>query len=819
MSSRRRWHVPLLVLGTLLASCSSPGVIGGDPIGGGGGGGGETEVPGGSGGGPAGDGGGAGGGASGCAPSASAFEQGVWSRVLANRCATCHGAGGVAKGTRLVFVAASAPDAMATNLTAAAGMALETKDGQSLLLSKPSGTDHVGGLVVSTESAEYSALADFAGRVRGAPGACEAQACTAGQPGPRLLRRLTRVELDNTLRELFGTTTRYAASLVPDTTVNGFDNSARGLTVTPLLADQLRKVAEEVAVAAAKRPELACATDGPTCARTYLEGGAARVFRRPLTAAEVTRWAAVYQLGRDTAPSGTAAHQSGMELLLSGLLQSPAFLYRAELGVDDGAGGYTLTSYEIASELSYFLWASPPDDELWSLATTDGLRDLTAIEAQARRLIASPRARAGIDRFTAQWLTVDQLAVLPKDLTLYPELTPALRAAMSEELFRRVAAVVQTGGTLSALLTGHSTWVNAGLAQLYGIAPPASPDATGFGEVQAGTGLLGTGAVLTAHARPNGSSPISRGKLVREQLLCQSLPTPPSGVVAQPPAPDPALTTRQRYTQHSADPACNSCHLLVDPLGWGFEHYDGIGRYRATEAGQAIDDTGEILATTATNGPFAGLDALSSRLAASSEVASCFALEWTRFAYGLRENTQTACLTDEIRQRFATGTGALDELLVSLTQTRQFRFRVADGTRAVDDPPDAGPGPGTPDAGPVTPPDAGTIDASDAGTVTPPDAGLPDAGVEDPKLTPEVTTVVTTTNQWQTGYCSTVTVTNPSSHPVVWRVRVTIDGTIYDHWNFTIVSRAGTSYVISGDGFNASVPAGGTAEGGFCANR
>ena len=807
-----RRHTSLLGLVTALAGCSMPGLIGVPDT--------DAGLPG-----PirVTDGGvdagrpGPTGTDSGCAPDTTYFEEQVWSRVLATRCATCHGSGGVANGTRMVFVAASLTGAMEKNLAAATGMALATEEGQPLLLRRPAGTNHVGGLVTPTDSAEYAALADFTGRVRGDPGACQAQSCKPGDPGPRLLRRLSRTEYDNTLKALFGVSASYAPTLVADVVVNGFDNAARALTVSPLLADQLRKAAEEVAATVAAKPELACVGDGATCARAYLQGSGSRVFRRPLSSAEVTRWLAVYQVGRDTAPSTAVAHQSGMELMLSGLLQSPAFLYRSELGLDNSAGGYALTSYEIASELSYFLWASPPDDTLWDLAASDGLRDAAAIATQARRLIASPRARGALDRFTAQWLTVDQLAFMPKDATLYAVLTDQLRAEMREEVARLVASVVQRGGTLSELITAHTTHVNANLAKFYGITAPSSVDASGFGEVTARSGVLGTGAVLTAHARPNGSSPISRGKLVREQLLCQVLPTPPSGVVAQPPAPDASLTTRQRYTEHSSNPACFSCHRLVDPIGWGFEHYDGIGRYRATEGTLAIDDSGEILSTISTDATFRGLDELSSRLAASTEVASCFALEWTRFAYALGENARTSCLTDEVRRAFAGGDGAIDELLVALTQTSQFRFRAMDSVPVTPGTSDAGVGPTTPDAG------GGAIDAgseaADAGG-GPVDAGggPVDAGQwSDPDVTPGVTTVVAKTNEWSSGYCATVTVTNTTGKPIAWRVRVSIEGTIYDHWNLEIASQSGTSYVLTGVSFNASVPAGATAEGGFCA--
>ncbi len=756
-----------------------------------------------------------------CEPDATYFQQQVWNRVIATRCATCHSAGGVAEGSRMVYLAATADNAMQKNLEAAKGMAIATENGQPLLLRRPNGTNHNGGVVITPESAEYQALSAFTARVRGDAGACEATSCNAGDPGPRLLRRLMPSEFDNTLHDIFGISTSYASGLVADAQVNGFDNNAHALVVSTLLADQFRKAAEDVGTQVAALPAYACATDGPTCAKAFLTGTAertaARIFRRPLTSAEVDRWLAVYTVGSQNPISGEAAHQAGMEVLIAGLLQSPAFLYRAELGADDGAGGYALTSYEIATELSYLFWASTPDEELWSAAASDSLKDPATIATQAKRLLASSRARASLDHFTTQWLTVGDLAFTSKDATAYPELTDDIRSAMAEELRRLVATVTLNGGSLSDLITSKKTYVNAALASFYGIDAPTSPDSTGFGEVQARNGLLGTGAVLTVHARPDGSSPITRGRLVREQFLCGVLPTPPSGVVAQPPATTPNETTRQRYAAHSAIPACNSCHRLVDQLGWASEHFDGIGRYRATENAQPIDDSGEILATTSSDGTYSGLDDLSAHLGASSEVASCFALQWARYAYALEENAKSFCLTDGIRSSYAQGTSSISDLLVSLTQTSQFRRRGPDLTSSSSS--------SGADAGSSSSADAGAGSSGDAGTSAA-DAGSgsanggstsADAGT-DTTLTSEVTATVAKTNTWTSGYCATLTISNPSSHAVTWKVAVSIDGTVYSHWNFNIVSQSGTQYTVDGVDFNASVAAGSSVSGGFCVN-
>ena len=731
-----------------------------------------------------------------CPPDEAYFQDRVWRPAIASRCVACHAGTGIGAASSFRLD----PDDMAGNLEVATALALREVGGVPLLLAKPTGAAaHGGGLVLAPGGAEARALESFVAKVRGAPGACDDLiACRAGDPGPRLLRRLSRTELDNTIAALFAIDADYGPGLSPDVVVGGFDNNAHALTVSPLLADQLRQVAEDVAARAVAQPAIvACAADGAACARDFLVERGARVFRRPLTDDELARWLAVYQLGAETA-DGAPPHHAGLELVIAGLLQSPAFLYRSELGEPAAGGRFELTSYEVAAELSYFLWASPPDDELWAAAVADELRDPAAIERHARRMLASPRARAAIDRFTAQWLAIDQLAIVAKDAATYPDLTPGIRAAMGEEARRLVVDVIQTGGTLEDLLTAPYTVANAALAAFYGLPAPAAPGPDGFGRVELGgsprAGLLGLGAVLTTHARANASSPIHRGKLVRERLLCQHLPPPPPGLNAEPPPVDTSSTTRERYAQHARDTACAGCHSLIDPIGFALEHFDGIGRYRADEHGLPIDARGEIVSTDASDGAFTGLAGLSTQLARSPDVRACFTVEWLRWAYGVEEDAQLSCLVDELAERFTAGELAIEELLVALTQTSHFRIRKGEGGGA-------GEGEGEDDGG------AGSGGGGGGGN---------NGGGGNGGGTPGVTVAVVVTSQWGTGYCAAVRVTNTTGAAITgWHTTTTLDGAVYDRWNCEIV-QSGTTATISGA---QTIAAGATIEqAGFCAN-
>jgi len=732
-----------------------------------------------------------------CPPDQAYFESRLWMPVLSSRCVTCHNATGLAASSGFIMDG----DDMAATLDAVVARASAQVDGQPLLLAKPTGAvSHGGGMVIAVDSAEYRALSAFVDRVVGAPGACDdAIACQAGDPGPRLLRRLSRAEYDATIHALFGIASDHGAALTPDTVIDGFDNNARALTVSPLLADQLRGAAEAIAAEVAAQPEIGgCTGDGATCARAFLAGRAARIFRRPLADDEITRWLAVYQVGTETGADGVAPHRAGMELLVGGLLQSPAFLYRSELGVPGADGRYALTSYEIAAELSYLFWGESPDDELWAAAEADELRDPAAIEAHARRMLASPKARAAIDRFTSQWLGTDRLAIVPKDAEVYPQLTPSIRAAMAEEIGRLVVDVTQGGGSLTDLLTAPYTIANPELAAYYGVDAPGAPDASGYGRVDlAGSdrigGLLGTGALLTTHARANSSSPIHRGKFVRERLLCQPLPPPPPGLNAQPPPLDDTSTTRAKYEQHATDAACAGCHGLMDPIGFAFEHFDGIGRFRADEHGLAIDDSGEILETASSDGAFHGLAELSTNLAQSAEVHACFATEWMRWAYGVEDDAEMACLLDELIERFEQGDLVIEELLVAITQTSHFRFRKAAG-------------------------DEGEVGGGDTGGDS--GGGDPgaDAGTGGGGTTGGVTAQVVKTSTWETGYCARVDVTNDGASAVSWQVTTAVDGTIYNHWNCD-VSQSGGQATFRALANDPPLAAGATySAAGFCAN-
>jgi hypothetical protein len=631
-------------------------------------------------------------------------------------------------------------------------------------------------------------------------GTVAAASCQGVQStGPRVLRRLARFEYDNSIQDLLGQDANADEGLAADTVVNGFDDNAQALVVTPLLGDQLYTSAERLAAQAVQ--DLArlapCATANATddCATQIITDFGRRAFRRPLTDTEAARYLGLHQIG-----AKDGGFSAGIQLVLTAMLQSPGFLYRTELGDLSADGSFVLDPYEIATELAYTLTGSTPDDVLLDAAKNNALATPDQLDAQAHRLIASARGQAQLVHFVSEWLELDRLASVPKDAAIFPEFAPEIRQAMAKEAQRFVARVAFEGeGTLAALLTAPLAFVDDGLASFYGVPKPSMPDADGFGAVQAPDperhGVLALGGVLTTFARPDSTSPVLRGKLVRERVLCQPLQPPPPGIIVQPPPVDPTLSVRQRYAAHSAKQPCQSCHRLIDPIGFAFEHFDGVGRYRELDGDHPVDASGQIVDSVSTDAHFDNAAQLTQILGASDEVARCFALQWFRFACGVAENADLSCALEQVQQSFQQSGGKLSELLLSTVRLAHFVRRTAA-------PGDAAATSAAPEPAPASTPVA---EAQDAGAPT----GMAAAQTG-------LVVTVHIDSSWAAGHCDSVSVRNDSGAAVDWSTQLMIDGTLNDHWNSTADGQSGL-VTFTGADWNRTLKPGETAQFGYCA--
>jgi hypothetical protein len=506
--------------------------------------------------------------------------------------------------------------------------------------------------------------------------------CSTPRPGAAPVRRMTRAEYNNTVRDLLGDTTKPAQGFALEEEALGFNNNAANLVTSAALAEKYMLAAEGIAerATAAGSSTLGCdpvAMGNEACAKHFIESFGKRAFRRPLTPDESAMLLAQYTAGITDGDFAT-----GIQMVIETALQSPAFLYRVEMGVAGVAGAAVrLTDWETASRLSYLLWGSMPDEALFTAAEAGKLTAPGDIEAQARRMLDDAKAHDAVENFHEQWLDYDRVANVGKDAATFPDWTAEIGSLMHEETRRFMDdAVFGASGGIDALLTSPATFLNAKLAAFYGV---TGPTGEAFEKVSLDAtqraGVLTLGSLLSINAHSNQTSPVHRGKLVRERFLCANIPPPPPNVMVKAPEPDPNSTTRQRFAQHSADAACKGCHSLMDPVGFGFENYDGMGRYRTMDGALAVDASGELTATDV-DGTFTGVVGLAEKLAGSNDVRKCYETQWFRFAYGRGETDSDACSLSAIDTRVQAAGGSIKELLVALTQTDAFLYRPAGGT-------------------------------------------------------------------------------------------------------------------------------------------
>jgi Arc/MetJ-type ribon-helix-helix transcriptional regulator len=484
---------------------------------------------------------------------------------------------------------------------------------------------------------------------------------------PSALRRLTRFEYAAAVEDVFGITVDVEV-----------DNHAASLGTNDRHVEALLMLAEEVSARIAGNPAGVFALgncDGPSlrCAQTFANTLGSRLFRRPITEAELSRLTAMF--------SGDFSEQGlrqGAELVIAALLQSPSFLYRLDYAaVAHGpAGERPLAAPEIlASRLSFLFWNSVPDRELALAAASGRLANASDVKREARRLWSDARTRRSLWHFHSQWLGLADFGSTEKNLRLFEFWNQELRRDLLLETRHFVNAIAwEEDRRFATLLTAPYTFANPRLQEFYGLASASGEERftrVSFPASAPRAGLLTHGSVLSVHASVEQTSPVARGKFIRERFFCATPPPPPPNIAVSLPALDPRLTTRQRFERHTADTACAGCHRLLDPIGFGFERYDASGHYRATEAGAPIDATG-FLAGTDVDGAFDGAIELSQRLAASEDVRRCFVSHWFRYAFGREAAPEEACSLERLARVFRESDGDLEELVVGLTQLEAF---------------------------------------------------------------------------------------------------------------------------------------------------
>jgi hypothetical protein len=565
--------------------------------------------------------------------------------------------------------------------------------------------------------------------------------CGVGDLPTARMWRLTQSQLRNSLQDLFGFSAVAVESLPADSRLEGFANRAEGLGVPPLLMDHYNTISEEMAAGAVRRSGqlLPCPLDRlgkGSCLRDFLGRFGRRVWRRPLSDAEVGRLSGVYRAVAETTEPG-----NGLRVLIKALLLSPNFLFRSELGAGPGPDGIIrLNDFELAAELSYLLWDSTPDEVLLELAAAGRLREPAVRRAQAARMLASSRRAAPpFASFVRQWLKIEDLPRIRKDRKQFP-MYRELSGDLLEENRRFVDSVAfDPGGDrrLRTLLTAPYAFTNTRTAVLYGVGATVRPAPAvaaaradsepdddqepdegkerreakepkepidkigplglandGQGGARQPTlsaealalratpldpaerrGILTQVAFLSAHAGPETPNLVARGSFVREQLLCGEVPEPPDDFKFDDAKITDDMTAREKFTLHTRNPFCANCHALFDNIGFALESYDAIGRFRRTDKGKPLDTTGTVKVPGRPDLRFTSFVDLMDQLADLPETSDCFSLQYLTYATGRRAADVSACEKKSLARAFAASGYRLDGLMAAVAGSPGFALR------------------------------------------------------------------------------------------------------------------------------------------------
>jgi hypothetical protein len=512
--------------------------------------------------------------------------------------------------------------------------------------------------------------------------ACQEQVDNAGPPPQTVpIRRLTNAEYVASVADLFPGYTLPQLAFVPDPKVLGFVNLSSSQTGSLVRMEQYEAAAFSISQTVAADPTTltgcdAAAQDETSCVGPYLDDFGKRAYRRPLTATE--RDGLLALLARDTE---TIDYPTRLAMVVQAVLMSPKFLFRPEIGdrAHETAQGVPLTSWEVATRLSYFLTGTIPDAELAGAADADLLRSPDDVLKQARRLMTSPRAQTQLVKFHRMWLGTDTVSSLAKEEHAFPDFNPLLAYYMGKETDTFLGKTLfDNRGTYAQLLLSDYTYVNGPLADFYGLPAPGPNDDWKYPvalDPSKRVGLLTQASLLATMAKQDRTDPVRRGKFVLNQILCRNVNPPSPEIVAMFKPLDLSKTAREQFTDHRTNAVCASCHNTLDPLGLPFEHYDGMGRWRDDDRGMAIDATGQILDDAGLVHDFDGIPQMAELLSNIDTGRACYVQEWMRFADGrLTSDTVDKPYIDWLMTHFTRNTAVLD-MVGAMVRSDAFRYR------------------------------------------------------------------------------------------------------------------------------------------------
>jgi hypothetical protein len=519
------------------------------------------------------------------------------------------------------------------------------------------------------------------------PGAGPGARPQAGiDPGRVGIHRLNNTEYNNTVRDLLGTKSRPAETFLAEEGFGSFDNTASALGMTSgqyeaYLGAASDLMTEAMADATERARFMTCAPAAAAdpCARQIIETFGAKIYRRSLAADEVDRAMKVYDADFARAKSGPDAIAQALRAMLA----AANFLYRIEYDANPASTTpHVVSSYEMASRLSYLHWSSMPDAALFDAAKSDKLLDPAVLETTVDRMVADPKSNGFVESFAGQWLGIRKLITHSVTAQVFPTYTSELSDAMMTEGYLWFNEFLSKDRSLSEWFTADFNFVNDVLAQHYGFSTQGMGSQLTRVAVTTDQrqGFLGLASFLTQTSFPSRTSPTLRGEWVLSELLCDPPPPPPPDVPKLDETADPmsmnqapgSINVRARLEAHRAAPACAACHKTLDPIGLGLERYDGIGRYRETyPTGEVIVPDGVLPDGTKFSGPAE----LGTLLGKDPRFTSCVSSKLYTYALGREIEDLDSATVDKLPQTWASRGLTLKNLIKEVVLADAFRFR------------------------------------------------------------------------------------------------------------------------------------------------
>ncbi len=619
------------------------------------------------------------------------FADNLFPLLKSAQCDLCHNDNGVASDYRIDFPGRNA----SREQIIAFGYSLREfvdrdHPQESLLLRKPTNRDeHTGGVRILPESEQEKTLQLWIGFLSKMSDQEQSKArerierASRWNLQPLSIRRLTHSQYNNSIRDLLGDPSLPASRFPKEDFINGFKNQLEGQGVSPIQAEAYSEAAERLARSAFRGgdtrsliPIQPSSTSDLTAAQIFIRKFGLKAFRRPLSEDEANKYLSMFLKESDA----TGEFNLGAQLVVEAMLQSPNFLFRIQRQKEPN-----YLQFEIASRLSYLIWDTMPDDEMLQAAFRNEYSTVAAIEKQTRRMLDDTRARVALDEFLAQWMRFDRVQEAIRDRQKYREFNSEVATAMTQETRQLFRHLVWNDKDFMEFFSADYSFISTSLAHLYNMPLPTEEFSQVYYPLDSGrSGVLGHGSFLVLTSKPADTSPTSRGLFVRNQFLSQEIAPPPLGVNSELPenTEDQPQTNRQRLASHLNSEACSGCHRLIDPIGYGFEQYDAIGRFHAKmnlKFGsrdkpliKELDLDTSAFVQGIPKSEFSRPKELGKLLAKSETCQRCIVKQYFRYAFGREESPADQPILDAAFEKFRDSGFRFRELIMAVVTSKLF---------------------------------------------------------------------------------------------------------------------------------------------------